>query len=391
MTLQETAPELAHLLGLDARPEQPGLRYTPSEIAQQPATWRGTFALFQRSRDRLRGFLQPILKPELTVMLIGAGTSDYIGSCVAPLLRRCWGCEVIVAPSTDLLTNAEDLLLPGRQYLWISFSRSGDSPEGVAVLKSALQKHPEIRHIVITCNPHGQMAHAAADAPQAEVIVLDDAVNDRSLAMTSSFSNMVIFAQALAHINDNRYEPILQRLCAAGDALLATAPRVAKALAARRRSAVCFIGSGALAGASRESALKTLELTAGRVRTMFESTLGLRHGPMSALNADTICVLHLSSDARRGKFDEDLLREIHDLKLVGDLVSIGPANGSSPLAEFSLGEKELGVIPDLYRPPVDVIFGQLLALFSSVELGLQPDSPSPSGVISRVVRSFPIH
>jgi tagatose-6-phosphate ketose/aldose isomerase len=390
MALQDTAPALALLLGLDAKPEQLGLCYTPAEIVQQPATWQKTVALFQQRHEELRAFLRPILKPGLTVMLIGAGTSDYIGWCVAPLLRRQWKCEVVVAPSTDLLTNAEDFLLPDHEYLWISFSRSGDSPEGVAVLNRALANRPDIHHIVITCNQNGQMAALANNAEQTIAIVLDDAVNDRGLAMTSSFTNMVIFAQALAHINDDAYKDVFVALYSAGNSMLDTAPVVAQELASRRRSAVCFVGSGALIGASRESALKTLELTAGRVRTMFESTLGLRHGPMSALNEDTICVLLLSSDARRAKFDQDLLREIHDRHLVGDLVSLGPTNGSPPLAEFALG-KELGTIPDLYRPAVDVIFGQLLALFSSVELGLKPDSPSPNGTISRVVRNFPIY
>src|SRR5215472_5896660 len=192
MAFQKDTSALANLLGLDAATERPGLRYTPVEIAQQPATWRKTFALFQDRREELSAFLRPLLKTDLTVMLIGAGTSDYIGWCVAPLLRRCWGCEIVVAPSTDLLTNAEDLLLPDREYLWISFSRSGDSPEGVAVLQNALAKHPDIRHIVITCNQNGQMAALAQNADQAIPIVLDDAVNDRSLAMTSSFTNMVI-------------------------------------------------------------------------------------------------------------------------------------------------------------------------------------------------------
>ena len=390
MTLQDTAPALALLLGLDAKPERLGLCHTPAEIVQQPATWQNTVALFRQRREELRAFLSPILKPGLTVMLIGAGTSDYIGWCVAPLLRRQWQCEVVVAPSTDLLTSDEDLLLADHEYLWISFSRSGDSPEGVAVLNRALANRPDIHHIVITCNQNGQMAALANNAEQTIAIVLDDAVNDRGLAMTSSFTNMVIFAQALAHINDDAYKDVFETLYSAGNSMLDTTPVVAQELARRRRSAVCFVGSGALIGASRESALKTLELTAGRVRTMFESTLGLRHGPMSALNEDTICVLLLSSDARRAKFDQDLLREIHDRHLVGDLVSLGPTNGSRPLAEFALG-KELGTIPDLYRPAVDVIFGQLLALFSSVELGLEPDSPSPNGTISRVVRNFPIY
>ncbi len=117
-----------------------GLLHTPAEIAQQPGTWRMTHRLFQESRSTLLGFLRNAHSEKWTVYLIGAGTSDYIGHAVANLLRRCWQCEVSVIASTDLLTNREDLVIPGHKYLWISFSRSGESPEGVAVLEQALAR-----------------------------------------------------------------------------------------------------------------------------------------------------------------------------------------------------------------------------------------------------------
>jgi len=46
---------------------------------------------------------------------------------------------------------------------------------------------------------------------------------------------------------------------------------------------------------------------------------------------------------------------------------------------------------DEYRPPVDIILGQLLGLFSAVNAGLQPDRPSPNGAISRVVSHINIY
>ncbi|HEX3105751.1 MAG TPA: hypothetical protein VHQ22_15000, partial [Terriglobales bacterium] len=42
-------------------------------------------------------------------------------------------------------------------------------------------------------------------------------------------------------------------------------------------------------------------------------------------------------------------------------------------------------------PVIDVVVGQLLAFFRCMEEGLRPDSPSESGVISRVVQSFTLH
>ena len=122
---------LLNLLDLPiAEQEARGLTFTPREIAQQPATWRKTAQLFETERERLVGFLERAgvtgpLEQRPTVMLIGAGTSDYIGESLALLLRQRWGCETTAVASTSLLPSMAEYVVPGRRYLWISFSRSG--------------------------------------------------------------------------------------------------------------------------------------------------------------------------------------------------------------------------------------------------------------------------
>ncbi|MBW4040183.1 MAG: tagatose-6-phosphate ketose isomerase, partial [Acidobacteria bacterium] len=181
-----------------------GLLYTPREIAQQPTTWETTLKIFKEHQGRIYEFLdgagvRGALEQRPVVLLVGAGTSDYIGRTLELLLRQRWGCEVLTVASTDLLPNLQEYVVPGRRYLWISFSRSGDSPEGVAVLEQALQLYPEVAHLVVTCNARARMAEICAGSKNACVVVLDDAVNDRSLAMTSSFTNMVVMGQCLAN------------------------------------------------------------------------------------------------------------------------------------------------------------------------------------------------
>jgi tagatose-6-phosphate ketose/aldose isomerase len=172
-----------------------GLAHTPAEIAQQPDTWLSTFELFRNRQAEIVRFLSSAgvsgAPPacNLTVFLAGAGTSDYIGHALTHLLRKLWQCDVIAVPSTDLLTHMDELMVPGRKYLWISFSRSGESPEGVAVLKSAWKHRPDIHHIVISCKQNGRMIIESANNPQVFAVCLSDAVNDRGLAMTGSFSN----------------------------------------------------------------------------------------------------------------------------------------------------------------------------------------------------------
>lgn len=391
---------LAKLLDLSREQKvERGLLYTPAEIAQQPATWQSTFSVFEKRRTELAEFLENSGlnnsgHPKPTVFLIGAGSSDYVGISLGNLLRRLWKCEVVVIPSTSLLTHAEQWLIPGCRYLWISFSRSGDSPESVSVIEKALVSHPDIRHIIVSCNAEGRMIRCVAGKRQAFTVVLDDAVNDRGLAMTSSFSNMVVFGQCMAHIhNPALYEPILTRLVEAGKTFLPLAADAAAALAAEPYGRVCFLGSGALEGAAVESGLKVLELTAGRTLTMSESALGLRHGPMAALDKTTLLVAFLSSDETVVRYERDLLHEVAKKQLVKTRIAVGghsemPLDG---LADHYLSPDIHTAVPDDCRPPVDVMFGQLLGLFFSLRWKLTPDHPSPTGVISRVVENVKIY
>ncbi|MHB1935698.1 MAG: SIS domain-containing protein [Acidobacteriaceae bacterium] len=395
-----TVGRLLNLIHLDKEEKaKRGLTYTPGEIAQQPDTWATTFMNFQQRRPEIAAFLHSTgVSPDSTrrpiVFLIGAGTSDYIGQSLIALLRQKWQCEVTAVPSTDLLTNFEDYILRNRNYLWISFSRSGDSPEGVNVLEKALKEYRNISHVVVSCNAEGKMIRDHRNDPRVFGLLLDDAVNDRGLAMTSSFSNMVVCGQCLAHTwTLEEYEPILQSLIAAGEKFLEVASECAADLAEGPYTRVCFVGSGALKAVATESALKVSELTAGRIQSMSESTLGLRHGPLAALNAETLFVSYISSDGRRKRYEADLLREIGIKGVVQTRVAVAtePSKEIQKECEHFVAPGSRASVPDAYRPPLDVMFGQLLGLFFSIHCKLKPDVPSPSGAITRVVQNVPIH
>lgn len=393
---------LSKILALpEAEKDTRGLSYTPREIFQQPSTWQQSYQAILGRAPAVKEFLAQsgltrASQEKPMVLLIGAGTSDYIGKSLSALLQRAWRCTVQAVPSTDLLTNVEDIILPGRRYFWISFSRSGDSSEGVAVLEASLNRNPAIQHLIITCNTRGRMAHAFAGQPNFFPLILGDHVNDRGLAMTSSFSNMVVAGHCLAHLQDlETYGAVLDALSATAQNLLPAAADVCERLVREGFSKVCFLGSGPLKAVAIESGLKVLELTAGRIVAFAESFLGFRHGPLSAIDDDTLVVAFLSSDARRRAFELDLLKEICDKRLTQKcLVVVTEGDGEREAAglakEMILLDFE-GEIADVYRPPVDVIVGQLLGLFASLHVGLKPDAPSPQGAISRVVSHVRIH
>lgn len=390
------------LLSLLALSEQEkkarGLTFTPHEIFQQPETWKSTYRNCVERAGELKTFLAKSAigsSHPPVVFLVGAGTSDYVGRALAPLLRRRWQCDVWAVPSTDLLTGMDDMVTPGRTYFWITFSRSGDSPEGVAVLEKALANHPQIRHLVITCNQDGRMAQlGAAHRKNSRALVLDSAVNDRGLAMTSSFTNMLLAGQCLANLDKlEEFGATVERMSEVAARFLDKASKCAAEIAAMGCSKACFVGSGSLAGVADESALKVLELTSGKIHTMAESVLGLRHGPMSALDKDSLFVLFLSGSEKRRPYEIDLLKEVREKKLGKIAVVVTPRHydGIHEKADRVLSLDAPAAITDEYLPAIDIIFAQLLGLFSSLQAGLQPDRPSPNGAISRVVSHVNIY
>lgn len=375
-----------------------GLQYTPREIYQQPETWKTTY---QRCFD-----LAPELKQVLRragigsdrppiVYLLGAGTSDYIGRALAGLLRRCWKTDVWAVASTTMLTEQESVHDPAKNYLWISFSRSGDSPEGVALLQRTLQHHPNVQHLIVSCNRDGKMAELCRRNPdRSYAIVLEEATNDRGLAMTSSFTNMLVAGHCLAHLSGlSEYGDILDQMIDVGTRFLPLASEAAASIADQECARGCFVGTGPLRAAAEECALKLVELTAGNVVTVSESALGLRHGPMSVIDSATLFVALLSSDARRRAYEVDLLEEISrkDLGQLRVAIAADGVKDFHSLVDYPLSLNCPAGFCDDYRPPLDIIFGQVLGLSASLKCGLMPDCPSPGNTITRVVAPIRIH
>jgi tagatose-6-phosphate ketose/aldose isomerase len=92
--------------------ESRGAAWTAREIAQQPDVWKEVGALVAGERAGLDAFLRPLLaRPDLRVVLTGAGTSAYIGDCLAPALAARRGRRIEAIATTELLSGP-DLRLP---------------------------------------------------------------------------------------------------------------------------------------------------------------------------------------------------------------------------------------------------------------------------------------
>ena len=359
--------------------------WTRREILQQPDTLRATHALLAGQRGSIEAFLAPLLaKPDLRIMLAGAGTSAFIGECLAATLTRGTGRCVEAVATTDIVSAPDLYLKSDTPTLVVSFGRSGNSPESIAAVELVDARVSDAHHLIITCNANGALAKRAGN--DAYVVTLPEATHDRGFAMTSSFSAMMYAALAIfSGIQgcDARIEPIAE---AVAGALETVELRMAK-LAAREFRRVVYLGSGPFQGLAREAALKLLELTDGATATMFDSTLGFRHGPKTFVNRDTLIVVFVSNDPLTRAYDRDMIEELRKDDVAGAVLVVS--------AQGEIGDTiavrglESAADSDLLFPYI--IPAQLFALHASLDRGLTPDTPNKAGTVNRVVQGVRIY
>jgi len=367
-----------------------GYADTLREILQQPATWQGTADLL--CHPPLREQLQAALVPRPNhIVLTGSGSSMYIGECLAPSLQLGLGVPTQAIAAGSLLTHWRSVLPPGAGLL-ISLARSGDSPESSGVVDRLLADAPDYRHLVITCNANGKLATSYRNDPRVTVLVLDERTNDRSLVMTSSFTNLLLAGFGLLQREGNNAIAAVNRLARSVQHVFDAQADALAAIARSEFSNVVYLGSGGALGAAHESALKMLEMSGGAVVTMAETYLGLRHGPMSSLDEQSLVIGFLSPDPAVRAYELDLLRELSRKQLGMTRVLVGegiPADVLGP-NDVAVELAGLDAIDDVLPLLADVVVGQLLAFFRCLELGGKPDTPS-QGVLTRVVEHFPMH
>ena len=371
--------------------EKRGAGHTAREISQQPAVWRQTGEIVSERRGAIDAFLRPLLgRPDLRVVLTGAGTSAFAGEILAPALARKTGRRVEAVATTDIVSNPGEYLAEDVPTLLVSFARSGNSPESVAATEIADQLLSECHHLVVTCDPEGRLYRDHNDGDRSFALLMPGAANDQGFAMTSSFTSMILAAWLV--LGDVPAGGTVDRLASAAERVLFDRHDRAREIASEGYDRVVYLGSGPLRGLARESALKLLELTAGAIVTYFDSPMGFRHGPKSVLDESTLVVIYLSSDPHTRQYDLDLLAEVRSsMRRPGSVVAVSatPGAGTDERGTWLLDGLE-GLEDALLALPF-VLVAQMLGIYVSLELGLTPDNPFPDKEVNRVVQGVTIH
>ena len=347
--------------------EQHNAYWTAKEITQQPEIWLQVADIVESQRSDIDDWLAPILAhKDLRIILCGAGTSAYVGKSLAPHLTGTMSRKIEAISTTKLVSNPGEHLLKHAPTLLISYARSGNSPESVAAIKLANQLVDNCYHLLITCNKNGKLAEQQNNA---YCLLMPDATNDQSFAMTSSFTSMMLSTLCIFTPSSAQLNSMVE---ATFHLLEHTLPQI-KILAQVPFKRAVFLGSGGLKGIATEASLKMVELTAGKIDCYVESPMGFRHGPKSLVNEDTLIIVLSSKDDYLSKYEDDLIEE-----LVND-------HQTSHMYALYQG------LNDVWSSFPYIVYCQALAFYKAMALNITPDNPCPSGEVNRVVQGVTIY
>ncbi|WP_154827056.1 SIS domain-containing protein [Clostridium butyricum] len=367
--------------------------FTATEIRQQPELWRETYRLILDQKESIQRFINKNVDKNTRIVLTGAGTSDYVGDTVALELNKKLEAKVEAIATTDIVSNPNEYIEKNVKTILVSYARSGNSPESIGAYDLFENNVDDITQIVITCNKDGDLAKRCVNNEKNMLVLMPEKSNDKSFAMTSSFSCMTLATLLIFDIeNIEKNKEFVEIVSSQAEEILDNRWSEIKQLVDYEAERVVYLGSGTLKGLCQEMALKNLELTSGQVTTICESVLGFRHGPKSIINDKTLVIIMATNEEYTKLYDIDLIKEIHN-----DL-------GNHKLAVITYENDEImkencsnyicvngKAIPNIYKVFNYMIFGQMFGYLSSLKLNISPDNPRPDGTVNRVVKGVVIH
>lgn len=373
-----------------------GAEITTREIKQQPELWQETLTIYQEKQEAIATFLRTIKQKtdkRIRVVFTGAGTSQYVGDTIVPYLNKTGATADYLFESiatTDIVAAPEQVLFADEPTLLVSFARSGNSPESLAAVKIVDQFVADSYHLTITCAADGSLAQQATADETSYLLLMPERSKDAGFAMTGSFSCMALSALLIFDqtplTEKGHYVETLSRL---GQEVIDRETEL-QVLTDRSFKRIVYLGSGTLSGLTREAQLKVLELTAGKIATVFDSSMGFRHGPKSFVDDQTLVFVFVSNTPYTRQYDLDMLEELKSDGIAAAVTAIGqPAAVNFSGTNFFFPDDIS--LPDGYLALADIVFAQTIALLASIKVGNTPDTPSPTRTVNRVVKGVTIH
>ena len=341
--------------------KKPG-EHTLPEIAGQPEAMRAAADELARRPDFPGKYL---LKPGTDeVVFIGSGSSYYQAQTMAHAYRAWTGKAAVALPSSELFLFRDCVSSPGRRYVAVGVSRSGESSEAVLALE-AVRSLPNWTICGITCYGNSTMARMAE-------CLVSPLGKEKSTVMTKSFSSMtymMLLSIAAAAGRDDLGKQLAGVPGQAETAVKRAAAEIPAFLEKHAFNKYIYLGMGPFVGIANEACLKIKEMA--NVWTESFGTLEFRHGPKSIVDNGTLVCLLLSERAR-----EHEIKVAREMKEYGATVLIIAAAAGEDTA-FADAVLEVGMAgaDDAARSVLHLAPVQYLGCHAALGKGLDPDSP----------------
>jgi tagatose-6-phosphate ketose/aldose isomerase len=285
--------------------------------------WLKEYNLILDNVSKIKSFfLDEMISGNYEIIFTGAGTSSFIGNVLTVLFSKKGVKNCKSVATTDLITQPKAYFSNSQKVILISFARSGNSPESLAAVKIADSMCKDVKHIFITCNADGDLAKNA-DKNNVLLLLLPPETNDQGLAMTSSFTTMMLTCMFLFDIEQIEHiKPALMQNCFDSINFLDNYTEFIYEISRRYFSRAIFLGSGELKSIAEECNLKLQELTDGRIICKFDSFLGFRHGPKAVVNNETFLVYFFSGDDYVFQYEKDLVEQINSNNKVAGQIAV---------------------------------------------------------------------
>lgn len=345
-----------------------------NEILQQPQCWLDTLDIVATHTNELFAFIEDYQR----IIFMGAGTSEYIGNALIYTLNQESKKRFDTISTTDFISDSSRFVKRDERVLIVSFARSGNSPESLASIKKVDHRSKHAKHLLITCNENGALARYSAE--NTYCLQMPTQSNDKSFAMTSSYSCMLIAGYACFHLKAiNRIKEECMWAIKEVHMLFEEKARLIEEFVNQKHyERIAILGSLTLKATAQEAALKVLELSAGSTPSLYDSFLGFRHGPVTFTLSSAPCLILLFMHPNQAirNYEIDMLNEILKFNQNNSLILIGEALEDSQQFEISLSKAKVSEV--FYSLPLLVV-AQYIGYLNSIKLKINPDMPFTKG------------
>ena len=331
--------------------------FTGAEILSQPETWRISL------RELAGKDLMILPRPEAyaRVIFTGCGSTHYLSMWAARLLTELGHAHALALPASELWQSPQTWIEDQPETLLVAVSRLGETTETLMAVEQFL-KAGRGTCMAVTTRPDSTLAEMAAQA------LVVPAAQERSVAQTRSFTNMMLAVLAL--LTGTVPQGLAEELGAAGEAVLPAARKLAQKIGQNSGlERFFFLGSGRFFGLASEVMLKMKEMSLSYSEAY--PFMEFRHGPMSMVNKNSLVAA--LADPRSAHFEIPLLA---DMRALGARV-LAMGQGLDPEAR-EIAEYCFDLPAALPAPWSDVLYLPLLQLIAFERAGfkgLDADAP----------------